>query len=98
MEPDELDYLKVLKLKIAKLISDNEELQARLVHTEKQLVTLKIELTEQKNKAQVIAEQNKIAKLADAVVNDQDDLQELKKKVNAYIRDIDDCIRLLSER
>jgi hypothetical protein len=58
---------------------------------------LRKQLLEQKNTIISIEERNKIVKLAESLKNSGNS-RELKKLLSGYIRDIDECIRLLSER
>ncbi len=94
---DILTDLQLIKLKLTVVLRQNAHLNDKLQQAENEVKQLKSELELQKNQLRQMAEQNKIAKLADALNNDERDMQELKKKLNAYIRDIDACIRLLSE-
>jgi predicted RNase H-like nuclease (RuvC/YqgF family) len=94
---DILSDLQLIKLKLIILLRQNAHLNDKLQEAENEVKQLRSELELQKNQLRQVAEQNKIAKLADALNNDERDMQELKKKLNAYIRDIDACIRLLSE-
>lgn len=96
-EKDILHTLQLIRHKVNALMEQNRQLQDKLHHAEIQIQELKTALDTEKNKLEQVADQNKIAKLADALMNDERDRQEVKNKLNAYIRDIDACIRLLSE-
>jgi hypothetical protein len=58
---------------------------------------LKSEIQQQKNTIETLQTQNKIVKLAEILPSTDEDKQELKKQLNVYIKQIDECIRLLSE-
>lgn len=96
-EKDIVHTLQLIRHKVNALMEQNRHLQDKLHHAEIQIQELRAALEIEKNKVEQVADQNKIAKLADALINDERDRQEVKNKLNAYIRDIDACIRLLSE-
>ena len=96
-EKDIVHTLQLIRHKVNVLLEQNRLLQDRLHHAEIQIQELRSALETEKNKLEQVADQNKIAKLADALIHDEHDRQEVKIKLNAYIRDIDACIRLLSE-
>ena len=90
--------LDEIKLKVAKLLS---ELNAKKIHEkelEKQNIEFKNTIENQKNTILILEERNKIIKLAESLSNSKSDIHELKKMVNGYIKEIDECIRLLSDR
>jgi|LauGreDrversion4_2_1035121.scaffolds.fasta_scaffold25876_3 hypothetical protein len=86
-----------IKLKVVKLLTQNEQLLTQLEQAKAATDLLKSEIQLQKNTIETLQTQNKIVKLAEILPSTQDDRQELKKHLNAYIKQIDDCIRLLSE-
>ena len=86
-----------IKLKVVKLLTQNEQLLSQLEQAKAATDLLKSEIQLQKNTIETLQTQNKIVKLAEILPSTQDDRQELKKHLNAYIKQIDDCIRLLSE-
>ena len=87
-----------IKLKVAKLLKEHDELKQRYAALETAHHSLKITLENQKNTLSELEERNKIIKLADSLLNSTGDSRELKRKLNEYIREIDECIRLLSDR
>jgi hypothetical protein len=86
-----------IKLKVLHLLTQNEQLlkQIELLNEENNL--LKSEIQQQKNTIETLQTQNKIVKLAEILPSTGDDRQELKKQLHVYIKQIDECIRLLSE-
>ena len=86
-----------IKLKVLRLIAQKEQLlkQIQLLTADNNL--LKSEIQQQKNTIQTLQTQNKIVKLAETLPSTSNDRQELKKQLNVYIKQIDECIRLLSE-
>lgn len=87
----------LIHLKVEHLLAEMNKLEYRLKQAELDNETLRKQLHEQKNTIISIEETNKIVKLAESLKNSGDS-RELKKMLNGYIRDIDECIRLLSER
>ena len=90
--------LDEIKLKIVKLLSELNHKKIREKELEKHVLELMNMVEDQKNTIIRLEERNKIVKLAESLSNSKSDIQELKKKVNEYIREIDKCIRLLSDR
>jgi len=90
--------LDEIKLKIVKLLLELNEKKGREKELEKVNHDLKNTIENQKNTILRLEEQNKIIKLAESLSNSKTDIHELKKSVNEYIKEIDECIRLLSDR
>ena len=86
-----------IKLKVLHLLAQKEQLlkQIQLLKDENNL--LNSEIQQQKNTIETLQTQNKIVKLAEILLSTGVDRQELKKQLNVYIKQIDECIRLLSE-
>ena len=95
---NELNEISTLiHLKVERLLAERDLLEQRLKQVELDNDKLRKKLLEQKNTIISIEEKNKIVKLAESLKNSGDS-RELKKLLSGYIRDIDECIRLLSER
>ncbi len=92
-----LQISTLIHLKVQKLLEEREMLQKRVKALEENQQNLLKQLEEQKNSNRTIEETNKIIKLASSL-DKSDDSKELKKMLKSYIRDLDECIRLLSER
>ncbi len=86
-----------IKLKVLHLLAQKEQLlkQIQLLIDENNL--LNSEIQQQKNTIETLQTQNKIVKLAEILPSTGVDRQELKKQLHVYIKQIDECIRLLSE-
>lgn len=91
------DLAQEIKLKLVRLIANNEALLKQVQALGMQNEALKSEVQQQKNTIQTLQTQNKMVKLAEMLPQDAVEKQELKKLITANIRQIDDCIRLLSE-
>jgi chromosome segregation ATPase len=87
-----------IKLKVLKLLRLQHELTQKQEQLEAENKSLKIALENQKNTISALEERNKIVKLAESLSFSKSDVPDLKKKVNEYIREIDECIKLLSDR
>jgi len=87
-----------IRLKVARLLRNYHELSKQRDLLEKENAELKNVIENQKNTINKLEETNKIVKIAEALQISKNDIHGLKKKVNEYIREIDECIRLLSDR
>ena len=86
-----------IKLRLLRLLEQKQQLLLQVNLLTEENNSLKSEIQEQKIKIETLQTQNKIVKLAEILPSTNDDKQELKKQLNVYIKQIDDCIRLLSE-
>ncbi len=86
-----------IKLKVLRLLEQKQQLLLQINLLMEENNSLKSEIQQQKNKIETLQTQNKIVKLAEILPSTNGDKQELKKQLNVYIKQIDDCIRLLSE-
>ncbi|MFN7313402.1 MAG: hypothetical protein ACK5UI_07955 [Bacteroidota bacterium] len=93
----ELHQLQQIKLKVLKVLQENEALKTQVQRLNNEMDSL-VQLTrQQKNTIESLQTQNKIVKLAERMSFDAESNQELKKLIQDYVRQLDDCIRLLSE-
>lgn len=97
MEVKPTHIAQEIKLKVIKLMEQKEQLLQQIQLLIQENNTLKSEIQQQKNTIETLQTQNKIVKLAEILPSTDDDKQELKKQLNVYIKQIDECIRLLSE-
>jgi predicted RNase H-like nuclease (RuvC/YqgF family) len=86
-----------IKLKVIKLLRKTEQLESKCSELEAENAKLKNSLNEQKNSIKALEETNKMLKIAETLSN-QDDKRELKKVINGYLKEIDECLRLLSNK
>ncbi len=97
MEAKPTHIAQEIKLKVLRLIAQKEQLLEQIQLLIQENNALKSEIQQQKNTIETLQTQNKIVKLAEILPSTDDDKQELKKQLNVYIKQIDECIRLLSE-
>ena len=102
MQPSEgnnnlTERLREIKRKFTLLVQKQEELKAHVEFLQKENKTLRNLSEIQKNTIKDIEEKNKISKLASIIASDESEAKKLKTKINQYIRDIDNCIKLLNE-
>ncbi len=50
----------------------------------------------QTKRAEILEDKNKISKLADGIQLGKQDITEVKKSINQYVREIDECLKLLN--
>lgn len=85
---EKADYLNQKSLA---LLEENRALNMRIGHLEGKLALQQAQLKE-------LTEQHEIVKLAKAVeTRDDAAMEELKKKINEYIREIDHCLKLIGD-
>lgn len=86
-----------IKLKVIKLLQRVNDLEKQQEVMLNENIRLKNSLEDQKNSNKALAETNKMLKIAETL-HQTDDNRELKKLVNGYIKEIDECLRLLSSK
>lgn len=92
-----LDELTEIQKKVKRLKQLLDTEQAKIQSLEANLARVQSELDAQKNANKELEETNKISKLANAITLSHTDVKEHKRLINQYIREIDTCIRLLSD-
>lgn len=86
------DKAEYLDRKSSILIDQNRALRARITELESQLSSRESELKELGDQYQIV----KFARNMDGVA-DNEKSEELKKKINEYIREIDQCLKLIGD-
>jgi predicted nucleic acid-binding Zn-ribbon protein len=95
---NDLNYISdEIKLKVVKLLQKVETLEKDCKTLKEQNQMLENTLQGQKNTISALEETNKMLKIA-GILDQPDDNRELKKLVNGYIKEIDECLKLLSNR
>lgn len=85
---EKADYLNQ---KSQALVEENRALRIRIQHLESRI-------TQQQNELKDMAEQQELVRLARSVEHRDDAAtEELKKKINEYIREIDQCLKLIGD-
>jgi hypothetical protein len=86
-----------IKLKVIKLIQKLEQLENTCNKLQNENLELKNSLNQQKNSIKALEETNKMLKIAE-ILDQSNKKRELYKVVSVYIKEIDDCLRLLSNK
>ena len=86
-----------IELKVVKLLNERDELKKRYLEALKHTQELEQNIQIHKNTIANLAEKNKLLKIASEIDSTGEDKKELKLKINQYIRELDECIRLLSD-
>ncbi len=97
MQQKTVHLAEEIKLKVMHLIAQNDGLKSELVTLRDEHERLKSEIQQQKNTIETLQTQNKIVKLAETLSSQSGDTKELKQQLQSYIKQLDECIRLLSE-
>lgn len=91
------DLLQRIRLKTSRLMAEKQDLENQIAALKTEIDRLTADLVSEKNRTGQLAEQNKIVNIAVSLQNKNTDKEELKRLVNRYIREIDECIRLIGE-
>lgn len=91
-----LEKISLIKLKIQTLLKQQERLKMQLLEAEKEIDSLKEIISDQTKRIEILEDKNKISKLADGIQLGKRDNKELKLAINSYIREIDECLKLLN--
>ncbi len=97
MDTEALLLVQEIKLKVGRLLQQKNDLQKLVNQLTEAQQMLKEELVLQKNTNKELKEQNKIVKIAEALRQNDGLNKELEQTISNYIREIDDCIRLISD-
>ncbi|MCW5906223.1 MAG: hypothetical protein KIS94_00020 [Chitinophagales bacterium] len=92
--------LSQVETKVRKLINENQSVAAKCSELEKETERLKQLLAEEQHRNTELHNKIKIIKLAQNIgTNDSgnNELTELKRKINEYIKEIDNCMAMLNE-
>jgi hypothetical protein len=82
---------------VIRLLEKAESLEKDCKNLKEQNQLLENALKDQKNTIRALEETNKMLKIAE-ILDENDENRELRKLVNGYIREIDECLKLLSNR
>ncbi|MCE2740278.1 MAG: hypothetical protein LW669_02195 [Sphingobacteriales bacterium] len=88
--------MSIIKLKVKALLKQQQNLQNELLLVQAENEKLKKLLADQTKRIEILEDKNKISKLADGIQLGKRDVTDLKLAINQYIRDIDECLKLLN--
>lgn len=91
------EQASLIKLKLVKLLQLQTTLQTELEQAKAENQKLQQLLDETRKSEEIAQERNKISKLADGIHLEGQDTAEVKKYLNGYIRQIDECLKLLNQ-
>ena len=91
------DKLETLEAKLSKLLAQHDTIKSQLKASEKENRELKDTLAKQNDEIKNFQNQEKITKIVSSIADDTQNSNELKLKINEYIKEIDRCIAYLSE-
>ena len=86
----------LIKLKVKVLLQEQQELKNELLLVQTENENLKKTIGDQTKRIEILEDKNKISKLADGIQLGKRDITELKLQINQYIREIDECLKLLN--
>ena len=86
----------LIKLKVQALLQQQEALKRELLLVQTEANNLREIVSEQTKRIEILEDKNKISKLADGIQLGKRDVTDLKLAINQYIRDIDECLKLLN--
>lgn len=86
----------VIENKIIELKNNYEKAQKLVVDYKSENKQLKLEVEQLKEQLKDFQNQEKIAKIAQTILNSNEDTAELKTKIGEYIKELDKCIAHLS--
>lgn len=86
-----------IKLKVLKLLNQNKKLTTSNMELQNEVIELKKNLENKKNKIEQLEDNNKIIKLANEMQLSISEKKQLKSELTDKIKLIDDCIKMLGE-
>ncbi len=92
----EKEKLALIKLKVTALLNQVNSLEHTIDKQRKDLKNMEEALLLQTKRAEILEDKNKISKLADGIQLGKQDITEVKKSINQYVREIDECLKLLN--
>ena len=86
---------EIIKLKIVALLEQYQLLERDMEALRKENRNLQQILLNQTKRTEIVEERSKISKLAEGIQLSKQDITDVKLKINRYIREIDECLKLL---
>ncbi|MBP7512505.1 MAG: hypothetical protein KA981_11265 [Bacteroidia bacterium] len=87
----------LIKLKVKALLMRVDALEKELDLEKKANENLRNDALKQTKRIEILEDKNKISKLADGIQLKKQDLTEVKLAINRYVREIDECLKLLNQ-
>jgi hypothetical protein len=87
----------LIKLKVKALLGRVDALEKELNLAKLEQEKLRATLLAQTKSIEILEDKNKISKLADGIQLKKQDVTEVKLAINRYVREIDECLKLLNQ-
>jgi len=86
-----------LENRVGQLLNKHEKLKTANAQLEEEIINLKLKQQQFEQEIEVLTEKNNSLKLANSMLGSDQHKRETKLKINALVREIDQCIAQLSE-
>lgn len=96
MEKHLEEVIDILEKKLNQLLTDYSELNLAYKNIQEALISEKMRIKNLEEKSSELIQQNKILKNANALLGSDEYKRETKLKINALVKEIDQCIAQLS--
>ena len=91
------EIVDTLENRVGKLLDKHEHLKIAKAQLEEEIIVLKLKEREFEKEIEALTEKNNSLKLANSILGSDQHKRETKLKINALVREIDQCITQLSE-
>ncbi|NGX84175.1 MULTISPECIES: hypothetical protein [Aequorivita] len=86
-----------LENRVGQLLNKHEKLKTANAQLEEEIINLKLKQQQFEQEIEALTEKNNSLKLANSMLGSDQHKRETKLKINALVREIDQCIAQLSE-
>lgn len=86
-----------LENRVGQLLNNHEKLKTANAQLEEEIINLKLKQQQFEQEIEALTEKNNSLKLANSMLGSDQHKRETKLKINALVREIDQCIAQLSE-
>lgn len=86
-----------LENRVGQLLNKHEKLKTANAQLEEEIINLKLKQRQFEQEIEALTEKNNSLKLANSMLGSDQHKRETKLKINALVREIDQCIAQLSE-
>ncbi|MBB6681040.1 hypothetical protein H4O20_06250 [Aequorivita sp. 609] len=86
-----------LENRVGQLLNKHEKLKTANAQLEEEIINLKLKQQQSEQEIEALTEKNNSLKLANSMLGSDQHKRETKLKINALVREIDQCIAQLSE-